>query len=118
MNHFHITEFDCSCCGANDMQPQALELFDGLRDALGFPLAVSSGYRCANHPLESIKRATGTHSLGVAADFVVRGGQALDLIDAARFLGVERIGVHQRGSGRFVHLDISEQHARPALWTY
>ena len=79
---------------------------------------ISSGYRCPSHPIEAKKPMPGTHSLGVAVDVAVSYEDAYELIAIAMAHGIKRIGVNQKGSGRFIHLDSSTKHPSPTVWSY
>ena len=116
--NFRAEEFSCKCgCGKNDMQPAFMGRLQALRYAYGKPMLITSGYRCANHPAESIKAmpGSGTHSQGIAADIGVSGADAQTLLRLALEANFTGIGIQQKGHGRFIHLDIREH---PALWSY
>ena len=124
--HFSESEIKCSHCG--QMPPDTDEVaqfwmtLDTLRDYCGFPLPVSSGYRCPEHPIEKAKKGgPGPHSTGMAADIAVSGAKAWKLLDQAFPLDFTGIGVSQRGVGRFIHLDMApakEGRPRPHVWSY
>jgi len=120
--NFRREEFACSHCGQNKVEDVLLDALQNLRDACGFPFLVSSGYRCPDHPAEAKKAATGTHTMGLAADIAVSGEQAYQLLRAAMVYGkINGIGINQKGSGRFIHLDIApaaEGRPRPHVWSY
>ena len=88
---------------------------------LNFSFVVSSGYRCPNHSIEAKKSKPGTHTTGLAVDILCRGEEAYKIITYAQEYGFTGIGVNQKGSGRFIHLDIadhSEERPRPTVWSY
>ncbi len=129
--NFGESEFACQCgCALADMQEPALQTFQNLRTSYNRPLTVSSGYRCAGHPVEARKidrgGRPGAHNSGFAADFAVAGEDAIELLRLAlNDPRVTGIGIQQRGpwNSRFLHCDIlpvggDEKIARPALWTY
>jgi zinc D-Ala-D-Ala carboxypeptidase len=123
VKYFKLEEFACRCgCGQNNMDPEFLERVDLLRGELGFPLIVSSGFRCRNHNQNVSNTGTeGPHTTGQAADFLVVGDRALELIIAALRLGFTGIGVSQKGPSRFIHLDDLPallDRPRPWLWSY
>ncbi len=67
------------------------------------------------------KKEPGAHASGYACDIGVRGADALQIIGIALQLGFTGIGVNQKGSGRFIHLDIlngTPQRPRPTIWSY
>ena len=117
-DYFTIEELACRHCGEYKFDPSFLRLLNTLRHEHGSPLIVSSGYRCPNHPLEINRATTGTHSSGRAIDFAVTHGDALSVIAIAYSLGIRRIGVQQKGDGRFIHLDVCKDRIAPAIWSY
>jgi len=117
-DYFTIEELACKHCGAYKFDPYFLQLLNALRHQFGGPLRVSSGYRCPDHPIEKGRETPGSHTTGKAADIQVDHGDAIKVIAIAHSLGIERIGVQQYGSGRFIHLDICKDRLTPALWSY
>lgn len=114
--HFSRGEFACKCgCGRADMQPLFLGRLQALRMIWGKPMIITSGYRCPDHPVEKAKASPGTHAQGIAADIGISGADAVTLLRLALDANFTGIGVQQKGSGRFLHLDIREH---PAIWSY
>lgn len=114
--HFTRGEFACKCgCGRADMQPLFLGRLQALRMIWGKPMIITSGYRCPDHPVEKAKATPGAHAQGIAADIGVSGADAVALLRLALDANFTGIGVQQKGSGRFLHLDIREH---PAIWSY
>ena len=117
--NFARDEFACSHCGECDMDREFMDALQDLRNQFG-PITPSSGYRCANHPVEARKRkpGTGTHSSGKAADISISRGDAVRFLRLAmmdgRFTG---FGVQQKNSGRFIHLDSTTTN-RPMIGSY
>jgi hypothetical protein len=63
----------------------------------------------------------GAHTTGKAADIGVERGEAYEVLKLALEIGFTGIGVAQKGSGRFLHLDICEPEdgmIRPTVWSY
>jgi len=108
------------------MDEAFLALLESVRAECGFPLPVSSGYRCRNHPLERKKLYPGPHTEGVAADFPIYGEKAMILIACAIEHSIAGIGIRQFGDidTRFIHLDIAQAtptRPRPPrgwIWSY
>lgn len=112
--NFSKAEFDCQETGENAMQPEALALFQAIRDQFG-PLHVNSGYRSPRHSIEARKDRPGSHAAGLAADFACGPADRYRLVHIAMECGAAGIGVHDR----FIHIDAGHPHARrPALWRY
>jgi len=116
--NFQRSEFACKCgCGTNEIQDALIDVAQQIRDECGFALTVTSGYRCPNHPAERSKATPGTHSRGIAVDFGVMGGKARIVAKIALRKSIGGIGINQKGSGRFVHVDVDS--TRTGLfWTY
>ena len=114
--HFQRGEFACKCgCGRCEMQSEFMNRLQALRMIWGKPMLITSGYRCPDHPKEKNKAQPGTHNQGIAADIGISGADALSLLRLALDANFTGIGINQKGSGRFIHLDIREH---PAIWSY
>jgi zinc D-Ala-D-Ala carboxypeptidase len=116
--YFSESEFACRHCGQARMDQQFLDRVNELRERVGFPLKISSGYRCPEHPIEAKKSEPGAHTTGMAADVAVHGALAHSLLAEAMAMGFKGIGVQQKGTGRFIHLDDWENPNRPTVWSY
>ena len=116
--NFSEKEFACSHCGVNQMQPEFMAKLQALRTAYGKPMKITSGYRCAQHPIEARKIKAGAHASGCACDVGVDGQEAHRLLKLALVAGFTGIGVNQKTSGRFIHLDTLEEAPRPNVWSY
>jgi uncharacterized protein YcbK (DUF882 family) len=120
--NFSKAEFDCKHTGNNEMQHSFMELVQRLRTAYGKSMRVSSGYRDPKHPIEARKAGiSGAHTTGLACDLAVERGDAYTVLKLALELGFTGIGIQQKGSGRFIHLDTIANNAaqpRPTVWSY
>ena len=113
--NFDSTELQCQdLCGGNVTMDFVRKLQE-LRDACGFSLPISSGFRCSEHN-KKVGGAPGSrHMYGDAADISTGGMtsiQKLQLINHATQLGFTGIGL----SPVFCHVD-----TRPGpvvLWFY
>lgn len=117
-SYFSDKELACQHCGENKFDPIFLATLNSIREELGFPLPVTSGYRCSNHPIEVAKSTPGAHAQGKAVDVAVSRAQAFSLIKVSLEHGITGLGVAQKGSGRFIHLDMASNITRPAIWSY
>jgi uncharacterized protein YcbK (DUF882 family) len=114
--NFTREEFTCRCgCGRNEMRPEFLERLQALRSAYGKRMHITSGYRCPQHPVEAAKVHPGMHTTGLAADIGISGSEAVALLRLALDAGFRGVGVQQKGSGRFLHVDLRET---PTIWSY
>lgn len=118
--NFAESEFRCKHTGRCVMRRDFLDVLQAIRNAYGKPIRIMSGYRDPSHPVERIKRhGPGEHSLGLAADVAVSGADALELLRVALAHGIRRVGVQQKGEGRFLHLGLGGPGiATPAIWSY
>ena len=116
--NFRESEFKCSHCGKVNMQPEFIKKLQTLRTAFSKPMRITSGYRCPEHPIEAKKAAPGAHTTGCAADVAVQGQDAYELLRLAFHFRFTGIGVQQKGSGRFIHLDTLTESPRPNVWSY
>ena len=116
IQYFKESEFRCRHCGDCNMDEDFVKKLDEARRTLGFPLRVSSGYRCpAHNAAVSSTGTSGPHTTGKAADILVTGDQARSFLTVAVEL-FPGIGVQQKGehSSRFIHVDDLSRR----LWSY
>ena len=118
LSYFKADEFKCQHCGADGIDYDFARTIDKLRHECQFPFLISSGYRCCDHPIEIRKEKPGAHTTGQAVDIAVTGEQAITVLREALNMGFSRIGVQQKGTGRFIHLDMAEGFPAPAIWSY
>lgn len=117
--NFEPYEFACKCgCNRSAMSETFMTKLQQLRDKYGRPMMVSSGYRCADHPIEEAKETPGAHNRGVACDIAVAREDAYELLKLALDVGFTGIGVNQKGTDRFLHLDLDTVGPRPTVWSY
>lgn len=114
--HFYSYEFECPCdsrsCRVQKISIELLKRLQHLRDTLGLPLRINSGYRCKTYQEKLRKRGyktakkTSQHSLGKAADVGILGGHSVTkrmkkfLVEAEVLF--EAIGI----GSKFLHLDL------------
>jgi uncharacterized protein YcbK (DUF882 family) len=99
---FTAAEFVCKHCGKAGIRFEFVQALQALRDRLGVPLRITSGYRCPQHPVERGKAKPGRHAEGIAAD--ITGPPLIDiwraLADFPEFAGV---GVARYQN--YIHID-------------
>jgi uncharacterized protein YcbK (DUF882 family) len=101
------------------MDPDFMDDLQALRSLSAFPFKITSAYRCPDHNAAvSSTGRDGPHTTGRAVDISIRGAQAFKLVCHATAAGFTGLGVNQKGGGRFIHIDKSETHPRPAVWSY
>jgi uncharacterized protein YcbK (DUF882 family) len=111
---FRLEEFNCTHTNRNEMDHEFLVKLDELREKVGFPFRITSGYRDATHPSEARKAEPGTgyHCQGLAADIAVSNGfERMNIVHEAINMGFS-IGVART----FVHVD--NRKTTPVMWTY
>jgi zinc D-Ala-D-Ala carboxypeptidase len=117
--NFSAKEFQCQHCGADGVKEALVDKLQQMRTKYGKPMRITSGYRCPKHPIEVKKSVPGAHALGLAADVGVEGAAAHEILKLAFELGFTGIGVQQKGTGRFIHLDIRNgELPGPTVWSY
>ena len=120
-NYFKPKELACRHTGDQGFDPDFLKTLNAIREECGFSFALSSAYRSPEHPIEARKEVKGAHTHGKAVDILASGENALEIIRVAQKHGIQRIGIQQKGSGRFIHLDgCTEEDGFPcpAIWSY
>ena len=65
--YFKVREFRCKCCGVAYVNQSIIDLCDRIREELGKPIAVTSGYRCSKHNSAVGGAVRSQHVLGTAA---------------------------------------------------
>ena len=119
MGHFTDAELACHHCGKEGIQADFLAVLEAIREDCGFPMPITSGYRCDHHPIEEHKATNhGAHTQGRAVDVSVSREQAYLVIAAALKHGITGIGVEQKGEHHFLHLDMALGLPRPTVWSY
>lgn len=118
--YFKAHEFDCPCdnCSQTFIDMHLLEKLDALREVLGFPVKITSGYRCDHHQ-EQLKEmgfetAVGKsqHQEGKAADVKTGHHLGIEIEEAARSIGFKAVGVGKS----WAHVDLRDDRER--RWTY
>lgn len=120
--YFQLKEFSCKHCGENLIDDAFVTELEDLRHHLGFPLIITSGYRCPDHNARvSSTGRTGPHTTGRAADIAVSNSRAHAVLQAAMMMKFTGIGINQKGGSRFIHLDNlpdAPGQPRPTVWSY
>jgi len=121
--NFSEKELSCSHCGENKMTQETVDALQGLRDAIGKPISLSSSYRCPVHNQNvSSTGPDGPHTTGKAIDISCSGKLAHEILSFAmiRSNTWKGIGISQKGKhkSRFIHLDTIEADNRPWIWSY
>ena len=122
--HFTLDELKCKCgkCGSTglEMKTELMEPIELLRERLGFPFVVTSGFRCAWWNTVNGGAKTSAHLTGEALDIHIYKGKALKLVaEALKLKAFMGFGIKQKGElcYRCIHLDIKERD-EPTIWSY
>ena len=116
--NFTEDELACNCgCGQNECKDQMVSLLQKLRDDVGFPIRLSSAYRCESWNKEVGGHPNSAHKEGLAVDVLCRGEKALQIVESAIKLGFTGVGISQKHGQRFVHLDVKHTPSK-RLWSY
>lgn len=109
--NFSLHEFECRDGSHLVMiDEQLIEKLQQLRDKIGKPITVNSGYRTPEHNAKIGGAPKSQHMLGKAADISVWGMSAKDLAAVAETIGFGGIGIYH--SKHFVHVDVRETRTR------
>ena len=114
--NFTEKELACNHCGENKCQDQMVSLLQKLRDDVGFPIKISSGYRCPAWNKSVGGHPNSSHMEGLAIDISCSGEKALKIVEAGIRLGFVGVGISQRKE-KFVHLDLKRPPTR-RIWSY
>jgi len=100
--NFYLNEFECPCCHRVMIHSKLLKLLVKLRNKIGQPVYINSGFRCVKENENVGGVLHSYHLLGMAADIYVRNMKTSDLLIYARMVGFMGIGFYPT----FLHLDV------------
>jgi len=106
--NFNSSEFECKCsrCKEVKIDMDHVRKLQKLRDDLGAPISINSGYRCPAHNAEVGGADNSQHKYGTATDIVVKGMSPDEVADACEsFSGLGRYD-------SFTHVDSRSGKAR------
>lgn len=114
--HFSAQEFSCKCgCGGLVVDVNLITKLEKLRDTLGRPLTVNSGYRCLTHNAAEGGKTASEHTTGQGVDIAVaNGSERFALLEAALDCGFRRIGIAKT----FIHLGNGTNQPANVAWLY
>lgn len=115
--YFTDEEFACKCgCGKADVSSDLVARLDQLREQLGRPIVISSGFRCESHNAAEGGVSDSAHTHGLAVDIKVSSGQERFEVLAKVIRGYmfKRIGIAKT----FIHVDIDDSKPQMVVWTY
>lgn len=97
-----------------NLQALVEHVLDPLREAVGRPVRVSSGFRSVQVNRAIGGSASSQHTLGQAADFTVPGMTTQEVVDAVRALGLPFDQLIEE-FGSWVHVSYGPRHRRQVL---
>jgi uncharacterized protein YcbK (DUF882 family) len=108
--NFNRSEFACKgedCCNHSaPVHPDLIEALQALRDRIGKPLSITSGFRCNRHNTAIGGEDQSFHTLGMAADVAcpdgISPGQLAALAEGIDLFREGGIGIYPS----WVHLDV------------
>ena len=108
--YFSHRELACKTMRVHVMHEPFMHLLIALRELMGIPLPVTSGYRSKEHNRKINGAQHSAHLYGCAVDISIEkmtGQQVFALVRYAFLLGFTGIHVKNHGprKGRFIHLD-------------
>lgn len=119
MKYFTDAEFTCKHCGCllkGGMNTVLLEKLDQLRERVGAPIILTSGYRCPVHNANVGGVPNSQHVLGNAADIICDAVSVNELADLAAEIGFDGIGRYYNSC--FVHVDCRDNGNSPNYYRW
>ena len=117
MKYFNYSEFDSpDVQGSGQLMDKGfLSMLDEIRELVGEPIIITSGFRTPAHN-EAINGVEGSsHTKGLAVDIAVRNSRMrFKLLNALLEVGINRIGI----ADNFIHIDIDKDKDPNVIWTY
>ncbi|MCC5993788.1 MAG: DUF882 domain-containing protein [Rhodobacteraceae bacterium] len=102
--NFSPAEIACRGTGQLKLHPEALDKLQALRDRLGKPMIVRSGYRSPEHNRAVRGAPRSKHMIGAAFDIAMSNHDPATFEAAAREVGFLGFGYYPRSN--FMHIDL------------
>ena len=109
--NFSEWEFRCKCCQSGHAKKILVQKLQKLRDRIGIPISVASGFRCAFHNREVGGADTSAHMDGLAADITCKD---MFVLLRAAIKEFDRVGIAKN----YIHVDIDENKSQFVYWLY
>jgi len=111
--YFDRKEFDCPCCGRNEISSELVNRIDFARSKAGIPFRISSGFRCVNRNRAIKGKKRSAHLKGLACDIKAPTSSIKHTILGSLFsAGIMRLGIYKT----FIHADISTKLPHPVIF--
>jgi uncharacterized protein YcbK (DUF882 family) len=112
-DNFKREEFACRCgCGFDTVDAMLLEYLEAIRLHFGKPVTITSGCRCPFHNNLVGGSDRSQHTLGRAADIIVKDVDPAKVQSYAESIGCAGVG----SAKNFTHIDSRSKHG--ARWRY
>ena len=107
-DNFKLSEFECRHCGTVRLSNRLVTLLQALRDTLGAPVVITSGYRCPTHNKAVGGSERSYHMQGKAVDIRVAptGLSMQALASLCEKIGFKGIGINPAKG--FIHVDVRD----------
>lgn len=106
MKYFSKKETSCQCGCGGEIKEELGIFLDALRQSLGRPLIITSGYRCKARNEQVGGVSTSLHTKGEAVDIRVNSrNDSYEIAKKAMQIGFTGIGVNNKKG--FIHLSLS-----------
>ena len=99
--NFPEREISCHHCGKNEVNPEALDKLQELRNRVGKALVINSAYRCPAHNKYVGGAKNSRHVHGDAFDISITGHNKEELLKLAQDVGFTGFGYYKH----FLHVD-------------
>lgn len=86
IKYFKKVDFNCPCCGLNNIEIKIVQMCDNIREHFGVPIIISSGTRCTKHNAKVGGVQGSRHKLGKAADICVQGKTTSEVLKYTKSL--------------------------------
>lgn len=119
LKYFRLEEFQCKHCGEYPeygMSEVLLKKLDALREKIGAPIYVSSGFRCPLHNARVGGVPNSQHVQGTAADIICSAITVRELAQMCREMGFDGVGEYPYDG--FVHVDCRDNGGSPAYYQW
>jgi len=110
--YFTAYEFACRHCGECVIDTELIKVLDCIREGIGNPVIVNSGYRCEKHNKEVGGSPNSQHKLGTAADISCSAVSVKTLYKVAEKCLGDRGGLGYYPVSNFVHVDVRKGYSR------
>lgn len=92
--HFTRDELKCKCgCNICNMEDDFMNMLEKLRNTIGKPIIITSGFRCPSHSVNVGGYSNDAHTKGFACDIMVNGLSSYDIAEYAEKCGFTGIGI-------------------------